>query len=252
MNLLVKPFHLTPFEKNINQKANINWDDIIAYVNDLAKGGVAIADSSDGWVDFPIIPTYVSSTSMKFAGVDYTGIIQKGDKLYIDQSGNKYFYITAVTFSTDTTVTVTGGSDYTVANATIVNPQFSKQATPQGFPLQHNWTPGFTGFSVNPTVTAAKFSISGGMANVSYIQNASGTSNATGFTITGLPISAGVSDESSANRLWIGRDNGVGGLIVYCYVSGTTLTVEKTWATVASWTASGSKGLYQFTISYPI
>lgn len=252
MNTLVKPFHFTPFEKNINQKANINFDDIVAYVNDLAAGGVAIADSSDGWIDFPVIPTYVSATSMKFSGIDYTGIIQKGDKLTIDQSGYKYFYITAVSFSTDTTVTVTGGSDYTVANAVIVNPQFSKQATPQGFPLQHNWTPGFTGFSVNPTVTAAKFSISGGMVNVTYIQNASGTSNATGFTITGLPVAAGTSDDSSANRLWVGRDNGVGGLTVYCYVSGTTLTVEKTWATPASWTATGSKGMYQFSISYPI
>jgi hypothetical protein len=248
---LVKSFHLTRFEKNINEKANINWDDIITYINDIAIGGVAIAESSSGWANFPIIPTYVSSTSIKFSGVDYTGIIQKGDKLYIDQSGNKYFYITAVTFSTDTTVTVTGGSDYTVANAAIVNPQFSKQATPQGFPLQFNWTPGYTGFSSNPTVTAAKFSISGGMVNVTYIQDSAGTSNATGFTITGLPVAAGTGDESSANRLWIGRDNGVGGITVYCYVSGTTLTVEKTWATAASWTNSGTKGLYQFTISYP-
>lgn len=252
MNNLVKAFHLTRFEKDINDKANINWDDIIAYVNDLARGGVAIADSSDGWVDFPVIPTYVSATSIKFSGVDYTGVIQKGDKLTIDQSGYKYFYITNVSFSTDTTVTVTGGSDYTVANAVIANPQFSKQATPQGFPLYHNWIPGYTGFSVDPTVTSAMFSISGGFAHVVYIQNASGTSNATGFTITGLPVSVGISDESSANRLWVGRDNGVGGITVYCYASGTTLTVEKTWATAASWTASGTKGLYQFSISYPI
>ena len=252
MNSLIKQFHLTPFEKNINQKANINWDDIIAYVNDLARGGVAIADSSDGWVDFPVIPTYVSATSIKFSGVDYTGVIQKGDKLTIDQSGYKYFYITNVSFSTDTTVTVTGGSDYTVANAVIANPQFSKQASPQGFPLQHNWTPGFTGFSVDPTVTAAKFSISGGYAHVTYIQDSRGTSNATGFTITGLPIATGTGDESSSNRLWVGSDNGVNGLTVYCYASGTTVYVEKTWATLASWTSTGLKGLYQFSISYPI
>ncbi len=252
MTVLVKTFHLSRFEKDINDKANINWDDIIAYVNDLAKGGVAIAEASDGWVDFPVIPTYVSATSIKFAGVDYTTLIQKGDKLYIDQSGNKYFYVTAVSFSTDTTVTVTGGSDFTVANVTIVNPQFSKQASPQGFPLQHNWTPGFTGFSVDPTVTAAKFSISGGYAHVTYIQDSRGTSNATGFTITGLPIATGTGDESSSNRLWVGSDDGVTGLTVYCYASGTTVYVEKTWASPASWTASGFKGLYQFSISYPI
>lgn len=251
MNILVKQFHLTPFENYINQKANINWDDIVNYVNDLAVGGVAVAGIGDGWANFPVTPIYVSSTSMSFPGVNYTGFIQKGDKIYIEQSGAKYFYVTSTAFATDTTVNVTGGSDYSVANATIVNPKFSKQETPQGFPLQFNWTPGFTGFSINPTVTAAKFSIGSGMVNVTYVQNANGTSNATGFTITNLPVSAGVSDDSSANRLWIGRDNGVGGLIVYCYVSGTTLTVEKTWATPTSWTASGSKGLYQFTISYP-
>lgn len=228
-------------------KANGNMDTIdgkIKIVSDLLT-------SPDGWINFSSSPTYVSATSMKFSGVNYTGLIQKGDKLYIDQSGSKYFYITDVSFSTDTTVTVTGGSDYTVANASIVSPKYSKQATPHGFPLQHNWSPGFTGFSSNPTVTVAKFSISGGMVHVTYIQNSRGTSNATGFTITGLPVSAGTNDDSSANRLWVGSDNGVSGLTVYCYVSGTTLTVEKTWATVASWTNSGLKGLYQFTISYP-
>ena len=166
MNLLTKPFHLTPFEKNINQKANINWDDIIAYVNDLASGGVAIAGVGDGWIDFPVIPTYVSATGMRFSGVDYSGLIQKGDKIYIDQSGNKYFYVTAVAFSTDTTITVTGGSDFTVANAAIVNPQFSKQASPQGFPLTFTWTPGYTGFSSNQATSVAEFSITGGFVSI--------------------------------------------------------------------------------------
>lgn len=252
MNTLYKTFHLTPFEKHINQKANINWDDIIAYVNDLAKGGVAIADSSDGWVDFPVIPTYVSATSIKFSGVDYTGIIQKGDKLYIDQSGNKYFYITAVTFSTDTTVTVTGGSDFTVANATIVNPQFSKQATPQGFPLQHNWTPGYTGFSANPTVSACKFSISGGFVNILYSVNASGTSNATTFTITGLPVTADTNDNANGIRAFFGLDNGNNIDTICGYINGTTLSLGKTVAVFNTWTSSGSKCVFGFNISYPI
>lgn len=251
MNLLIKPFHLTPFEKNINQKANINWDDIIAYVNDLAAGGVAIADASDGWVDFPVIPTYVSSTSIKFAGVDYTGTIQKGDKLYIDQSGNKYFYITAVTFSTDTTVTVTGGSDYTVANATIVNPQFSKQATPQGFPLQHNWTPGFTGFSVNPTVSSAKFSMVGGFVHLFYRQNGNGTSNSTSFTMTGLPVSPLLDDDSTGTKPIPAFDNG--GYVSPAYAqitAGSGIIFLKTLGSPTSWTASGSKGIFGLMTSY--
>lgn len=38
MSQLIKPFHLTPFEKSINQKANINWDDTIGYINDRNLG----------------------------------------------------------------------------------------------------------------------------------------------------------------------------------------------------------------------
>ena len=38
MNTLIKPFHLTKIKKNINQKANINWDDIISYINDRNSG----------------------------------------------------------------------------------------------------------------------------------------------------------------------------------------------------------------------
>lgn len=38
MSTLIKPFHLTPFEKNINGKANVNWDDTISYVNDRNNG----------------------------------------------------------------------------------------------------------------------------------------------------------------------------------------------------------------------
>lgn len=44
MNQLNKTFHLTPFEKNINQKANINWDDTITYLNDRNSGVAAWDD----------------------------------------------------------------------------------------------------------------------------------------------------------------------------------------------------------------
>ena len=251
MNTLYKQFHLTPFEKNINQQANVNWDDIIAYVNDLAVGGVAIADASGGWADFPIIPTYVSSTSIKFSGVDYTGIIQKGDKLTINQSGYKYFYITGVSFSTDTTVTVTGGSSYSVSNAAITIPQFSKQNSPQGFPLVFSWTPDFTGFSSKPTTTSAYFSISNGFVYVFFKQNSTGTSNATTFTITGFPVSHSYDDNITGVRLFTGMDNSANFAPSYGFLQGTTLTLQKTFANNSSWTSSGSKGIYGFSMLYP-
>lgn len=251
MNNFTKTFHLTPFEKNTNQKININFDDVTAYINDLASGGVAVADSSDGWADFPIIPTYVSSTSIKFSGVDYTGIIQKGDKLTINQSGYKYFYITAVAFSTDTTVTLTGGTSYAVSNAAITIPQFSKLNSPQGFPLVFSWTPDFTGFSSKPTTSLAYFSISNGFVYVFFKQNSTGTSNATTFTITGFPVSNPYDDNTTGMRLFTGMDNSADFAPSYGFLQGTTLTLQKTFANNSSWTASGSKGIYGFSMLYP-
>ena len=251
MNLLVKQFHLTPFEKNINQKANINWDDIIAYVNDLAKGGVAIADSSDGWVDFPVTPVYVSSTSIDFQSVDYTGIIQKGDKLTIYQSGYKYFYVTGVSYATNTTVTLTGGTSYSVSNAAITISQFSKLNSPQGFPLVFSWTPDFTGFSSKPTTSLAYFSISNGFVYVFFKQNSTGTSNATTFTITGFPVSNPYDDNTTGMRLFTGMDNSANFAPSYGFLQGTTLTLQKTFANNSSWTSSGSKGIYGFSMLYP-
>ena len=41
MSDFVKPFHLTPFEENINLKANRNWDDLILYTNNRNNGSDA-------------------------------------------------------------------------------------------------------------------------------------------------------------------------------------------------------------------
>lgn len=41
MSDFVKPFHLSPFEENINLKANRNWDDLILYTNNRNNGSDA-------------------------------------------------------------------------------------------------------------------------------------------------------------------------------------------------------------------
>jgi len=48
----------------------------------------------------------------------------------------KYFLITGVSFSSpNTTITLYGGTDYTLANSTISNIYFSTEKAPLGFPL---------------------------------------------------------------------------------------------------------------------
>jgi hypothetical protein len=89
----------------------------------------------DGWSPSDDTWTYVSSTSFKVAGKDLTAVFRKGTKIKLVQSSAwKYFYVVSSSYSTDTTVTITGGKDYTLANATITSPQYSYAQAPQTFP----------------------------------------------------------------------------------------------------------------------
>lgn len=98
----------------------------------------------NGWVEADETWTYASATTFTISG-DKTGKYQKGDKIKLTQTSVKYFYVINVTYSSpNTTVTVTGGSDYSLANATITSPYFSKIENPQGFPIN--------GFSYTPTI----------------------------------------------------------------------------------------------------
>jgi len=57
-------------------------------------------------------------------------------------SDTKYFIVTKVSYSSpNTTVTVYGGTDYTLASSAITNPYYSMMKAPAGFPLDPlKWT----------------------------------------------------------------------------------------------------------------
>lgn len=101
--------------------------------------GALTLKSFDGWISASNTWTYVSSTSFKVTGSDVTAKFPVGTKIKLTQTTDKYFYVTSTSFSTDTTVNVLGGSDYTLANATITSPFYSYDATPQGFPQTFNY-----------------------------------------------------------------------------------------------------------------
>lgn len=118
----------------------------------------------DGWQYPNETWTYASSTTFTISG-DKTGNYQKGDKIRLKQGGSyKYFYITAVSYSApNTTVTITGGTDYTLANATITDNYYSKAERPVGFPLIFNWTPTWTNLTVgNGVLGLGQFALVGG------------------------------------------------------------------------------------------
>jgi len=92
---------------------------------------------NDGWVASSDTWTYASADSPTFtftiSGVDRTNVLQPGMRIKLTQTTAKYFIITAVAFSTNTTVTIYGGTDYTLANAAITSPYYSALKAPYGF-----------------------------------------------------------------------------------------------------------------------
>src|SRR5574337_227963 len=87
----------------------------------------------EGWWSAAQTWTYASATTFTVSG-DVTAKYTIGTKLRLKQGGAyKYFYVIGATYSApNTTVTVTGGSDYSLANAAITDGYLSYAETPQG------------------------------------------------------------------------------------------------------------------------
>ncbi|MEX2006806.1 MAG: hypothetical protein WD877_01355, partial [Candidatus Saccharimonadales bacterium] len=102
--------------------------------------------SADGWTYAAETWTYASADSPTFTFTvsgDQTSKYSPGMRIKLTQSSTvKYFIITAVSYSSpNTTLTVYGGTDYTLANATISANYYSAQKGPVGFPLNPvKWT----------------------------------------------------------------------------------------------------------------
>jgi hypothetical protein len=124
-------------------------------------------DGLDGWCYDTDTWTYVSATSFKVTGKDVRYRFPKGTKIkLVNDANTNYFYVVATAFSTDTTITITGGSDYSLAEAAISGQAYSYAAAPQYFPQWFNFTPTVTyaGGTTDPTsltINYAYFSIIG-------------------------------------------------------------------------------------------
>ena len=165
-----------------------------------------IAGGLDGWIPAEETWTYASATTFTISG-DKTSKYQKGDKIKLTQTTVKYFYIIGISYSApNTTVTVTGGTDYTVANAAITLPYFSKIENPQGFPHTFAYTPSITygGGTTNPTTATASgtFRLIGNICHVIFYYNVStrGTGDRNVVILT-LPITA-ANSYSIAGSSW--------------------------------------------------
>lgn len=201
---------------------------------------------ADGWCDRRDLETwvYASATTFTIASVDATATFRKGGKLRWKQGGAyKYAYVVSSSYGGgNTTVTVTGGSDYTVANATITDNYISYIENPDGFPDWFNWSPTIFGYSTNPTNAAYRFCIKGTTEFMVLRENTGGTSSATVATYS-LPAPA----KTTTNLHWSGNipnatDNGatVSNASWQINSGGTAIDTFKDGAKTA-WTGSGGK-----------
>lgn len=208
----------------------------------IDDNGKLSGDGLDGWVYDTDTWVYYTTTSFRVANKDVRYKFPKGTKIKLIQSGTtKYFYVVGVEFVTHTTVTVTGGSGYSLANATISGQAYSYAAAPQGFPQRFNYSPAtYTGWSALPD-GLYYFIIIGHLCYVTVYMTA-GTSNATTARLE-LPVSA----SSTAGK---------GGICGFAFDDGTMRTAPTKWwitgatnivnfytdmSNVSAWTASGTK-----------
>lgn len=138
----------------------------------------------DGW-SVPLGTwTYLSATTMSVPLAD-TPFLTVGTKIKLTQTTTKYFYVVGVS---GTTVTVTGGSDYTLTNATITSPYFSNTASPVGFPHWFAYTPTWQNVTVGNAVQNNRFKIAGRQVIVSLSFGLGTTTSFSGEPIATTPV----------------------------------------------------------------
>lgn len=214
----------------------------------LAAGAITHSnldtDLQGGWISVSDTLTYASASSFTVPG-DKTATFRFGARIKLTQTTAKYFVVKNVSFSSSTTVTVTGGDDYSLANAAITGPFVSYMDSPVGFPVFFNYTPTYSGWS-STTALVCKFSMSvGGL--VFYSFHIIGTSNDTksrlGYPIiesagTLIPVAVKVEDNS------VDQSSPGYGYLNYLESSfrfGLNYASSLPSVGTGSWTASGSK-----------
>lgn len=203
----------------------------------LNTSNVAELTAWDAWIKLPTdnVPSYASATTITNpTGIDWTTYLRKGDKIKLTQTTVKYFYVTGVT---STTLSITGGSDYTLTNAAISEFYYSK-GDPLGFPDSFAFTVSITGFSANPNMIG-RFTLKGNICTVFYTSTTNGTSNATTYTVS-LPITA----KTVADFVWrnfaLVVDNGTAQDGIIRILSAAT-TASFLRSAEAAFTGSGNK-----------
>lgn len=191
------------------------------------------------------------------ATVQYTGTVTCTGFVAAPEAGaqRKLYCTGAAPFTAGANLIIEGitsGTTITLAAGAVVD-VFAITTTQfkMTYSLSGTFTATGTGYTVNPTATA-KYVVTNGAVNISIPQNSlTGTSNATTFTITGLPAAISSSTNREVNLMY-GADNG-SGVVISGYLSSSTIILRNGVSGSLLWTASGTKTLtaseFHYTIS---
>lgn len=182
------------------------------------------------WVVGVAANTFQLAATVGGAAIDLTGSNDSG-----------------LTITAATVVTLLTTSDYAIANATLTAPRYSYQASPQLFPVWFNWTPTYAGYSANPTITC-RYGAQGSVLALVFNTVGTGTSNATGHTMTGCPPPATGSSGGFGPLFF---NDGAAQKIGYAYITegSTVVNLVAIVATGAN-TASGAGAYHNGYIIY--
>ena len=187
----------------------------------VALNGGYTTKLSNEWVGGSGTWTYASATTFTVPSAD-AALMSVGTKIWLTQTTSKYFYVTGIS---GTTITVTAGSDYTVANAAITAPYFSNAATPVGFPQWFNWTVSWTNLTQGNGTLTSKFAMVAKTVHLRLLLDFGTTTSISGSVSLALPVTA-ASGYSSGEGSFVGPakflDQAVASYIGNCQLTSTT------------------------------
>lgn len=213
------------------EKGGIKWSD---------TGGSGV--TADGWInDTAETWTYASAGSFTVPG-NLTAKYSVGTYIKLTQTTLKFFVVSSSSYAAGTTtVNITAGTDYTLANAAITLPFYSYAVNPQGYPGWFNYTITWTGFTATvPTASVSRFAVVGRECYFSLRLSASGTSNATTMTLS-LPIPSAVASLHMVYGVDSNASLTAPSTLVFS-AAGTTVAAFKD-LTGAAWTNANGKSV---------
>ena len=221
----------------------VDADGRLTAASSVSISGGGSVTASDGWVPDSNTYTYASANSFTVGAVDLTAVYSKGTRIKLTQTTAKYFVVSSSAFGGGTTtVNITGGTDYTLANAAITLPFYSYVDNPQGWPGFFNFTPGSIVGWTAATVSKATFSVVGTLCFLDV--RVTGTSNSIAVTLNS-EIAGATTADGTGQLLGpvIYTDNSISGTTPgrWLIASGSNaMTAAKDFAG-AAWTNSGTK-----------